>query len=74
MARPLRPRSGGDIDGEIRGAHLGRGVFVFVSPALPQEKMVRDQLVFYLNGKRVELNDAEPELTLIQFVRSVGRP
>lgn len=39
---------------------------------LPQEKMARDQLVFYLNGKRVELNDADPETTLIQFVRSIG--
>ena len=32
----------------------------------------RNYMIFYLNGKRVELHDADPDITLLEYLRSVG--
>lgn len=32
----------------------------------------RSELVFFLNSKKVVLNDVQPETTLLQYLRSTG--
>lgn len=31
-----------------------------------------DTIVFYLNGSRIELDEIDPEVTLLEYIRGVG--
>ena len=38
-------------------------------PAPPGAPATSSTLLFYLNGKRVELTDADPSMTLVEYIR-----
>ena len=37
------------------------------------DQFVESELLFYLNGKKIVLQKVEPETTVLQYVRSIGK-
>ena len=41
-------------------------------PLLALTAQYHDQLTFFLNGTRVVLDDIDPEITLLEYLRGIG--
>lgn len=50
-------------------------IFVYVGETLSHgdvQSEVKNELTFFLNGQKKVLRDAQPEMTVLQYVRTLG--